>query len=114
MLAIALGVGSSLPVRADSIGIGFASVRAAYSALSARSDAEVEQDAEWTRIAVPGPEGLAVWSFASRAHPAYPVLVRRDVALRNGVPTLVTRFLCEGRRTACETLYADVRSDARI
>ena len=114
MFAVVLGIGSPLPVQADSIGLGFASVRAAYTALSARPDAVIEDQAGWTRIALPGPDGLAVWSFAPREHPAFPVLVRRDVMLRDGLPTLVTRFLCEGRRAACETLYAELRSDAGV
>jgi hypothetical protein len=113
-LAIVLGISGALQARADSIGIGFASVRAAYTALSARSDAIVDDQTGWTRIALPGSDGLTVWSFAPRGHPAFPALVRRDVLSRDGVPTLVTRFLCEGRRAACETLYADLRGAAGI
>lgn len=91
-------------------GIGYRSVREARDALAARNDVAVSSAPGWTLVREPSAPGHTEWAFLAREHPAYPALVRRDVVLRAGTPTLVTRFLCEGARAACETLYARVRA----
>ncbi len=91
-------------------GIGYRSVREARDALAARDDVAVSSARGWTLVREPAAPGHTEWAFLAREHPAYPALVRRDVVLRAGTPTLVTRFLCEGARAACETLYARVRA----
>lgn len=96
-------------VAADSIGLGFPSVQAAYTALSSRPDVSVSEENGWVRLEFIGQTGLTAWSFVPPRHPAWPAVVRRDVLSKSGIPTLVTRFVCEGRRTACEVLYARLR-----
>ncbi|MCB1746263.1 MAG: hypothetical protein H6977_10840 [Gammaproteobacteria bacterium] len=99
----------TLPATGAAAGIGYASVSSARSALLDRAGARVEAVRGWTVVDAGGPAHTR-WSFAPRAHPAYPALVRRDVVSRDGVPTLVTWFLCEGRRASCETLYAGLQA----
>ena len=109
----ACGLGLSLALGVSAAGesaIGYRSVRAARDALVARRDVVVSAERGWTLIREPAAPGHTEWAFLAREHPAYPALVRRDVVLRAGTPTLVTRFLCEGARAACETLYARVRA----
>lgn len=96
---------------ADSIGLGFPSVRAAYSTLSTRPDVAVSEQDGWVRLESSDETGFVAWSFLLRDHPASPAVVRRDVLTRAGIPTLITRFVCEGRRAACEALYARLRAD---
>lgn len=96
---------------ADSIGLGFPSVQAAYTAVSSRPDVSVSEEDGWIRLDSSTEAGLISWSFLPRGHPAWPAVVRRDVLARAGIPTLVTRFVCEGHRAACEVLYARLRAD---
>ncbi|MEQ8660713.1 MAG: hypothetical protein RLW62_07845 [Gammaproteobacteria bacterium] len=91
-------------------GIGHASVAAARAALDARGDVVTTVADGWTLRREPPVRGGIEWAFVDPRHPAYPALVRREVMLKAGVATLVTRFLCEGRRAACEALYARVRA----
>ncbi len=93
-----------------SSGIGYASVAAARSALTALPRAEVRVDDGWTVITDGAVGPQTTWTFAPPAHPAYPVLIRRDAVMKQGQPTLVTHFLCEGRRAACETLYTNLKN----
>lgn len=89
---------------ADS-GIGFPSVRAAYQALSTLPQAQIRVTDGWTVVTDGAVGPQTTWTFAPRSHPAYPVLIRRDAVMKNGKPTLVTRFRCEGRPHACDSLY---------
>lgn len=91
-------------------GIGFASVADARAMLDARGDVVAAMLDGWTVLEEAAAPGRTQWAFVPPAHPAYPALVRRDVVMKAGVPTLVTRFLCEGRRAACERLYRRVRA----
>lgn len=96
---------------ADSIGLGFPSVQAAYTALSSLPDVAVSEQDGWVRLESSDETGFVAWSFLLRGHPASPAVVRRDVVARAGIPTLVTRFVCEGHRAACEALYERLRAD---
>jgi hypothetical protein len=91
-------------------GIGYASVAVARTALVEAAGAAAVDIAGWTVVDDAASPAHTRWSFAPRTHPAYPALVRRDVVVRDGVPTLVTWFLCEGRRAPCEALYAGLRA----
>ncbi|MGE0485118.1 MAG: hypothetical protein AB7Q81_13325 [Gammaproteobacteria bacterium] len=95
--------------RADA-GIGYASVARARAALVEPAGARSVEIAGWTVVDDAASPAHTRWSFAPRSHPAYPALVRRDLVQRDGVPTLVTWFLCEGRRAPCEALYAGLRA----
>lgn len=94
----------------SSIGIGFRSVAAAHAALAVRADVERRRTGGWMVLREADAPGRTEWAFVGADHAAHPALVRRDVTLKAGVPTLVTRFLCEGRRNACEALYARLRA----
>ncbi|MEQ8231637.1 MAG: hypothetical protein RLW61_13220 [Gammaproteobacteria bacterium] len=94
----------------SSTGIGFRSVAAARAALAARADVERRRTSGWMVLRETGAPGRTEWAFVGADHAAHPALVRRDVTLKGGLPTLVTRFLCEGRRNACEALYARLRA----
>ena len=96
------------------IGLGYTSVRAARAALEARADVEVVSDADGTRFLERDSATHTQWTFVDRDDPAYPAVVRRDLEQRPDGPTLVTRFVCEGRRAACEALYRRVREAAGL
>lgn len=109
-----LGAGALLlfsgSLAAAEAGFGYASVGAAFRALSALPQAEIRKEDGWTVITDGAVGPQTTWTFAPPSHPAYPVLVRRDAVMKHGQPTLVTRFVCEGRRAACETLYTDLKN----
>lgn len=92
--------------------IGYPSVAAARAALAAQPGTEQVEEAGWTHIDLPAATGgVTRWSFVAPDQPAYPAVVRRDIVPRDGEPTLIVRFLCEGPRAACDALYAQVRRD---
>ena len=91
-------------------GIGYGSVGAARQALTKRLALRTAEQAGWTIMTDEQANAFTTWTFAPRAHTAYPSLVRRDIIFKNGNPTLVTRVLCEARRGACDTLYARLQA----
>ena len=101
---------ASDPANSTHAGIGYLSVAAARAALSALPQAKLRVEDGWTIITDDAVGPQTTWTFASPAHPAYPVLIRRDAVMKQGAPTLVTRYLCEGRRAACESLYTTLKN----
>ena len=90
-------------------GIGYASVSAARKALAAKPDVQSADHSGWTIITDEAGDDFTTWTFAPKAHPAYPTVVRRDIVFKNGNPTLVTRVLCESKRGVCDGLYNRLR-----
>ena len=91
-------------------GVGYASVSAARQTLAAKPAARTEEHAGWTIVTDEQGDGFTTWSFAPKSHPSYPSVVRRDIVLKNGNPTLVMRVLCEARRGACDSLYTSMQA----
>ena len=91
-------------------GIGYGSVGAAREALTKRPALRTAEQAGWAIMTDEQANAFTTWTFAPRAHTAYPSVVRRDIVFKNGNPTLVTRILCEAGRGACETLYARLQA----
>lgn len=91
-------------------GIGYASVSAARQALAAKPAARTEEHSGWTIVTDAQGDGFTTWSFAPKSHASYPSVVRRDIVLKNGNPTLVMRVLCEARRGACDSLYTRMQA----
>lgn len=114
LVAVMLGCAACLAgFAASAADIGFPSVAAARAALAAQPGTEQVEEAGWIHIDLPAAAGgVTRWSFVAPDQPAYPAVVRRDIVPRDGEPTLIVRFLCEGPRAACDALYAQVRRDA--
>jgi hypothetical protein len=91
-------------------GIGYASVSAARKALGNKPTVQTVERAGWTIVTDAQGNDFTTWTFAPRAHAAYPSVVRRDIVLKNNNPTLVTRVLCEAQRAACDTLYSRLQT----
>jgi hypothetical protein len=102
---VLLSVPTLLVAQTTVSGIGYASVSAARKALAAKPQVQTADHAGWTIITDEQGDGFTTWTFAPKGHPAYPTVVRRDIVLKNGDPTLVTHVLCESRRGACDALY---------
>lgn len=90
-------------------GIGYRSVSAARAALTSKPAAQTAEQAGWTIVTDEEGDDFTTWTFAPRAHPAYPSVVRRDIVFKDGNPTLITRLLCEAQRGACDALYSRLR-----
>lgn len=111
VLAAALPLTSGpLLAQAPNSGIGYGSVGAAREALTKRLALRTVEQAGWIIMTDEQANAFTTWTFAPRAHTAYPSVVRRDIVFKNGNPTLVTRVLCEARRGACDTLYARLQA----
>lgn len=95
----------SLSAQTASSGIGYASVGAARKALASKPAVQTAARAGWTIVTDEHGNDFTTWTFAPRAHAAYPSVVRRDIVFKNGNPTLITRLLCEAQRGACDALY---------
>lgn len=111
VLVAALQLASGpLLAQAPTSGIGYGSVGAAREALTKRLAWRTAEQAGWIIMTDEQANAFTTWTFAPRAHTAYPSVVRRDIVFKNGNPTLVTRVLCEARRGACDTLYARLQA----
>ena len=111
VLAAALQLASGpLLAQAPNSGIGYGSVGAAREALAKRLALRTAEQAGWIIMTDEQANAFTTWTFAPRAHTAYPSVVRRDIVFKTGNPTLVTRVLCEARRGACDTLYARLQA----
>lgn len=111
VLVAALQLASGpLLAQAPTSGIGYGSVGAAREALTKRLAWRTAEQAGWIIMTDEQANTFTTWTFAPRAHTAYPSVVRRDIVFKNGNPTLVTRVLCEARRGACDTLYARLQA----
>ena len=99
-----------LLAQAPNSGIGYGSVGAAREALTKRLALRTAEQAGWIIMTDEQANAFTTWTFAPRAHTAYPSVVRRDIVFKTGNPTLVTRVLCEARRGACDTLYARLQA----
>jgi hypothetical protein len=112
LLALAL-FAPLMPARADDAkpapdGIGFVSVAAALTALTARDgDGVIVTRAEgWTQVTEP--LASARWSFTPPDHPAYPAVVRRVIRRSAGGEVRVeTTSLCEAPQADCTRLLAE-------
>lgn len=91
-------------------GIGYRSVSAARTALAGNPAVQTAEQAGWTIVTDAQGNDFTTWTFAPRAHPAYPSVLRRDIVLKDGNPTLITRLLCEAPRGVCDALYSRVRA----
>ena len=102
------------PVLATDAANDLRSVRQAYAALEARPAAVAYVANGWSVFSDDSAGKHMLWSFAPPGDPAYPAVVRREVLMKNGLPTVITRFVCEGQRQSCERLYARLRATGDV
>ena len=93
------------PARNSSI--GFPSVAAALEALRARKDVNISVQSGWTVVAER--DGLTLWSFTPKGHPAYPAVVKRAFVQKDGAWFVNMNALCEAEKAPCDKLMQDFR-----
>ena len=94
------------PARNSSI--GFPSVAAALEALRARKDVNISVQGGWTVVSER--DGLTLWSFTPKGHPAYPAVVKRAAFVqRDGAWFVNMNALCEAEKAPCDKLMQDFR-----
>lgn len=89
-------------VRADEGDIGYPSVEAARTALSARSDVRMARADGW--LTIEDPAAMTLWTFAPETDPAHPAAIKRSVIEEEGRIVLRMDIRCEGDDAACDAL----------
>ena len=117
LIRIVITLGATLwlapiPLLAQSAisGLGYGSVAAARAALVKKPAVQTIEQAGWTIITDQHDNDFTTWTFAPRAHAAYPSVVRRDIVFKNGNPTLITRLFCEAQPSTCDALYRSLQA----
>lgn len=86
-------------------GIEYKSVAEALKALSAKPNVAISVQRDWT--IVDESANYTMWSFAPKAHAAYPAVVKRKVVEENGMVSIKTDVICEARKAACDALVRE-------
>ncbi|MFY8327875.1 molecular chaperone DnaJ [Pseudoalteromonas sp. ZZD1] len=84
---------------------GYNTVLGALEALKLDLDAEISESKGW--VIVNDNTNKALWSFAPKAHPSYPSVVRRAVVERNGQIEITTEVKCAAKKSVCDSLVKD-------
>ncbi|MCG7545802.1 molecular chaperone DnaJ [Pseudoalteromonas sp. MM17-2] len=84
---------------------GYNTVLEALEALKSDPNAEISESEGW--VIVNDNTNKALWSFAPKAHPSYPSIVRRAVVERNGQIGITTEVKCAAKKSVCDSLVKD-------
>lgn len=84
---------------------GFDSVAEALKTLKSKSNSKVSNYEGW--IIVNDTDEKAVWSFAPEEHDAFPSVVKREVAERDGSIFISTQVRCGAKKSDCDKLVQD-------
>jgi hypothetical protein len=91
--------------------IGYESPTAALEALRNKPGTEISERNGWTIVRDDeSASSTAIWLFVPPAHAAYPAVVKRVLAERDGKVYLHTTSLCSGAKDSCDTLAHESRS----
>ena len=90
-----------LPETAHS-NIEYKSVSDALTGLRNKPGTEIEMQGNWTIVVEPALK--AIWSLAPEGHAAYPAVVKRSVAEKDGKVNVEMAVLCQSTKSACDTL----------
>lgn len=85
--------------------IGYPTVAAALQDLTHRTNFDVSVQGGWT--VVQDRANATLWSFAPPNNPAYPAVVRRQLANEGGAVNLHMSVKCEASKAACDQLVRD-------
>jgi hypothetical protein len=93
-----------IPEQHDS-NVGYRTVAEALSALTKAPGLDVANRGGWTIVT--DNEHSTLWSFAPASHPAFPAVVKRTVASKDGSVYVDMQVLCEAAKAACDALVRD-------
>ena len=85
--------------------IGYPSVADALADLQARSDVSVSVENGWTIVTES--DGLTIWSFTPRDHPAHPAVAKRVFYQEQGAWYVKMDVRCEADKTPCDQFARD-------
>jgi hypothetical protein len=98
----------------DAAPIGYASVAAAFEALSRDPSATLRNQQGWTVVASRERGAAVEWFFTPEGHRVYPAVIKRTVVEQNGVGMIDIVALCETAQDACDELLEDFRQTHKV
>jgi hypothetical protein len=103
--AMAADLPPGSPPESSKSDVGYKTVAEALAALKLMKEASFSTVQGWTIVT--DEAHLTVWSFAPKADPSYPSVVKRFVTSNGDGSTVTMRVLCESDKISCDNLVRE-------